>query len=104
MLVKSNDRVPQYEEVQYVIFTETKLSSLWRVWSTTKHYWAGNKESPPDLVDLVLRYLQIRLEYFVFIHKYLGRDNEQPGSVIISGQGFVLMRRLTPFINCEVTS
>ena len=31
MLVKSNDRVPQYEEVQYVIFTETKLSSLWRV-------------------------------------------------------------------------
>ena len=55
-------------------------------------------------MDLVLRYLQIRLEYFVFIHKYLGRDNEQQGSVIISGQGFVLMRRLTPFINCEVTS
>ena len=28
MLVKSNDRVPQYDEVQYVIFTETKLSGL----------------------------------------------------------------------------
>ena len=35
----------------------------------------GNKESRSDLEDLVLRYLQICLEYigfmFIFIHKYL---------------------------------